>query len=328
MGERLRAVDGLRALAALAVVAYHYADPVAHYGLLGVELFFALSGFVILMTLERARSVSEFALARLARLYPAYWASVALAGAFLLATGRSEPRVVLWNASMLQRFFAVGDLIDPYWTLAYELWFYAVMAALFAARRLAQVDWLALAWLAAMSLWRGAMLVANHGGRLWGEPALQLLLMPQFGHLFIAGMMVYRIRTGRAGAATRLALILALAYSLFGRPDWAEIPPLVYYAANASFVAALWAAADGRLPLLAARPFALLGGCSYSLYLLHVPVELVLSRAFGALGESGWFRALVVLPLAIGAALLSRAGIERPAQAWARRRLLQRAASA
>jgi peptidoglycan/LPS O-acetylase OafA/YrhL len=317
---RLRGLDGLRALAALAVVAHHYGGPWARYGLLGVELFFVLSGFVILMTLERDRPLAEFALARAARLYPAYWGSVALVGAFLLATGQTELRVVLWNATMLQGFLRVPDLVDPYWTLAYELWFYAVLAALVAARQLRNVDRIALAWLVVLIAGRSAMLVADRGGRLYQHPLLQLLLMPQFGHLFIAGMMLYRLETGRRGAATRWALLLAFAYSIFGRPDWAEVPPLVYLLANAAFLAAVWAAAGERVPLLASRPVVALGACSYSLYLLHVPVERILSHAFATLREEHWFHAAIVAPVALAAALLSHALLERPFQAWTRRR--------
>jgi peptidoglycan/LPS O-acetylase OafA/YrhL len=318
-------VDGLRALAALAVVAYHYWDPWTYYGMMGVELFFVISGFVILMTVERGRSLPAFAFARIARLYPAYWLSVAIVGLFLLATDQAGLRSVIWNATMIQRFLQLPDLIDPYWTLAYELWFYAVVALIVAAGQLHNVDRIALAWLILMSVWRGAVLFLDQGGRLYGDPTLQLLLMPQFGHLFIAGMMLYRLDTGRRGWATRAALMLAIAYSLFGRPDWAQIPPAIYFFANAAFIAAVWAAATDRLPLLAGGPIVALGACSYSLYLLHVPIDLILSHAFGTLREAPWFHAAIVLPIAIAAALLSRAWIEAPSQVWARRKLRSRA---
>jgi peptidoglycan/LPS O-acetylase OafA/YrhL len=47
MQKRLRGLDGLRGMAVLGVVAYHYDEQRAYYGLLGVELFFIISGFVI-----------------------------------------------------------------------------------------------------------------------------------------------------------------------------------------------------------------------------------------------------------------------------------------
>src|SRR5436305_3617009 len=87
---RLAFLDALRGVAALAVVAAHIqahlADPVgdiapARYfsaGQFGVTLFFLVSGFVIPMTLERG-SPRSFWIKRVCRLYPLYWASLALA---------------------------------------------------------------------------------------------------------------------------------------------------------------------------------------------------------------------------------------------------------
>lgn len=83
--SRFRELDGLRGIAALAVVLSHFTgthnlryvdDPAplfdAWWGGFGVQLFFMISGFVILMSAERARRASDFAIARIARLYPAY----------------------------------------------------------------------------------------------------------------------------------------------------------------------------------------------------------------------------------------------------------------
>jgi peptidoglycan/LPS O-acetylase OafA/YrhL len=88
--KRVNEIDFLRFFAALMVVFFHYsfrgyaADgmstmpypllaPVAKYGYLGVELFFLISGFVILMTASTG-SLKKFIVSRFARLYPAFWA--------------------------------------------------------------------------------------------------------------------------------------------------------------------------------------------------------------------------------------------------------------
>ena len=85
--ERVHEIDLLRLLAALAVVFYHYgfrgyaADgmthmpypllaPLAMYGYLGVQLFFMISGFVILMTASSG-GLKSFVISRVVRLYPA-----------------------------------------------------------------------------------------------------------------------------------------------------------------------------------------------------------------------------------------------------------------
>lgn len=110
---RLAAVDGLRLLAAIAVAAYHFVGtptpdfwgtdtardlpdvaptlhPVSGYGWLGVEAFFLISGFVICMSCW-GRSPAQFAVSRLGRLFPVYWAVVLLivaAGVVATLTGQ------------------------------------------------------------------------------------------------------------------------------------------------------------------------------------------------------------------------------------------------
>src|SRR6185436_1577322 len=91
--ERLVQIDGLRAIAALSVVAFHYttrfdelymhtAPTGLHLshdaGLMGVQLFFAISGFVIFMTVDRVKRPMDFVAWRFSRLFPAYWAAVAI----------------------------------------------------------------------------------------------------------------------------------------------------------------------------------------------------------------------------------------------------------
>ncbi|MGH8965075.1 MAG: acyltransferase family protein, partial [Actinomycetes bacterium] len=89
---RLAALDGLRFLAAMAVLAYHYVavnhhawgprtdvsfpnlQPLVAYGSFGVQLFFVISGFVILMS-AWGRDVRSFTASRVGRLFPAYWFS-------------------------------------------------------------------------------------------------------------------------------------------------------------------------------------------------------------------------------------------------------------
>jgi peptidoglycan/LPS O-acetylase OafA/YrhL len=97
--NHLFALDGLRGIAILLVVGFHYfyinaapfnrTDiypygnafvewPVFQYGILGVPLFFIISGFVIALTLDGCSSPIEFAVRRFARLWPAliFWSII------------------------------------------------------------------------------------------------------------------------------------------------------------------------------------------------------------------------------------------------------------
>ncbi len=94
---RLYVLDGLRLVAALMVVLFHYValyggwenNPravfpslhgYARYGWLGVEVFFLISGFVICMS-TWGRSLGDFVVSRVSRIYPAYWVAVLLTAA-------------------------------------------------------------------------------------------------------------------------------------------------------------------------------------------------------------------------------------------------------
>jgi peptidoglycan/LPS O-acetylase OafA/YrhL len=97
---------------------------------------------------------------------------------------------------MLQGIFTFnhGNLIVIYWTLSYELLFYVVMAVMLIIGWIKHIERIALIWLGAMFILRVTM-IFGHGSWLYWTLPFRLFLMPQFGHLFIAGMMIYRTRS-------------------------------------------------------------------------------------------------------------------------------------
>lgn len=146
--SRLRAMDALRLVAALAVVLFHFTARdhsrwgsdlpyevfgafagVTVYGYAGVHLFFAVSGFVILMSVW-GRSVPQFLASRVSRLYPAYWVAVLLTAALRWwwpSFGTVPAGAVAVNLTMAQDAFGVERVDGVYWTLWVELQFYLVM---------------------------------------------------------------------------------------------------------------------------------------------------------------------------------------------------------
>jgi peptidoglycan/LPS O-acetylase OafA/YrhL len=100
------------------------------FGVYGVRLFFVISGFVILMS-AWGRSPGAFASSRIARLYPAYWASVILLGGLALGGLITDHRPTftefLANLTMMQTGLRIRDLEIVYWTLWPELVFYVLM---------------------------------------------------------------------------------------------------------------------------------------------------------------------------------------------------------
>ena len=168
-GRRLVGIEGLRGIAAVAVIASHVrglisegADlgpltPVVPFFVHGLTLFFALSGFLLfqpfasaLLTRTRKPDIARYAINRALRIYPAYLA-VLLIVSLVTATANSapllpgdtaredrvgfltDPFLLLLNSTMLQTFFPFGVQtgIGVAWSLTVELIFYIVMPLMF-----------------------------------------------------------------------------------------------------------------------------------------------------------------------------------------------------
>ena len=125
--RRILEFDALRGLAALSVVLFHYTtryDAIFGrsgrlaagfpWGDYGVDLFFMLSGFVILRSLDRTTFAGDFLVGRFARLYPAYWAAAAITFAVVSLCGLPGQEVGLgeaaFNATMLQRLLGARHI--------------------------------------------------------------------------------------------------------------------------------------------------------------------------------------------------------------------------
>lgn len=119
--------DGTRGIRAVvgSPVAFPQATGWASLGWVGVQVFFVISGFVILMS-ARNRSAWEFLAARVTRIAPALWffsllSALVLLGCGVLAPGEAAPRLL---RSLV--LFPVGPWIDgAVWTLVAEAVFYA-----------------------------------------------------------------------------------------------------------------------------------------------------------------------------------------------------------
>ena len=128
---RLKEIDVLRGLAAIWVVLSHYQPHWALYlgptfvlvpnlaGRYAVLLFFVISGFVIFMTLDRCKTVLDFAVLRFSRLYPAYWAALGISTVISIVLFGSTlwPGGVLTNATMFQEFFGFPNTDVVFWSL-------------------------------------------------------------------------------------------------------------------------------------------------------------------------------------------------------------------
>ncbi|GGT86599.1 acyltransferase family protein [Streptomyces coeruleorubidus] len=214
-GGRLRALDGLRLVAALMVAAYHYGGrdgevseawgsspkeqfPTLHeyfaYGCLGVQVFFVISGFVICMS-GWGRPLKSFFASRASRLLPAYWVAVVLVTAVfalpMVAYKAVSPSDALVNLTMLQMPLGVDRVLGVCWTLWAEVRFYALFAlcvVLPGANRRRVIMFCA--------GWMLATVIAQNANM----PLLDIVVMPEYAPFFIGGVGLYLVHLDRRDA--------------------------------------------------------------------------------------------------------------------------------
>lgn len=287
-GRRLAEIDGLRAVAVLAVVLYHYFQaysqhypygagllPLAKYGDLGVELFFVISGFVITLSLAGQPGPWRFALKRLARLWPGLAVCSILTFAFIHSVDSSFSREVQGGLSGFaaswtftsQRFwhsaFGFDGYVDVvYWTLAIEIRFYLLAAVIF--------------WLAPAGHFAAAaplvllMMQSLFAAVQFAVPGLvpQVVVETLFlacAHLFAAGITFAAVYAGARGKRQAALLFWSFAIAFYRAEDSWEAAFLALIFLAVAACALRWRTAR----LLAWRPLADLGVISYPVYLLH-----------------------------------------------------------
>jgi peptidoglycan/LPS O-acetylase OafA/YrhL len=272
---RLKLIDGLRGIAAVAVMLYHLlsrtpASWLGARGYLGVAIFFVLSGFVISMVVgERTISASflgRFALRRAVRLDIPYWTSIAVGVALMVLAARAglvkvyptAPQL-LAHLFYLQEILGYEEISPIYWTLCLEVQFYlSLILILWAAQALRQrlgSPGFLLAMLLSILL-----SVLAHAGVLHSPRGL----MFPYWWAFAAGAMCYWASARLIPAYYPWATLVILAASALAQHgDWRIVSGL-----TAALL--LWAVKKGTMGSWLADPVSqFLGRTSYSLYLLH-----------------------------------------------------------
>ncbi|WP_042165394.1 acyltransferase [Streptomyces sp. NBRC 110035] len=330
---RLRALDGLRLVAALMVAAYHYGGrggdvttawgsspkdqfPTLHeyfaYGCLGVQVFFVISGFVICMS-GWGRPLRSFFASRASRLLPAYWAAVLLVTAvFALPVVVYEavsPSDALVNLTMLQQPLGADRVLGVCWTLWVEIRFYALFA-LFVVMPGASRQRVILF----CAVWTMAAAIADAAN----EPLLDLVLMPEYAPFFVGGIGLYLVHRDRKDAyAWGIVGVSWLIGQRYAVQDLWHAPSADAFSHRTSFgiilivtlgFVAVAAIALGWLSWANWRWLTVAGALTYPFYLVHEHLGWVvihgLHRGLG-LGSAETF-ALTVVAMLLLARLLNR----------------------
>lgn len=331
---RLQILDGLRLVAALMVVVFHLVsnpgriwgappqevfgplNTVFGYGWLGVELFFLISGFVICMS-AWGRSLGEFFVSRVVRLYPAYWfavlATTAVVTMWPLITQRLPLREIAANLTMLNGLLGLRNVDNSYWSLTVELVFYLLFAIVVARG----VDYRRVVIFSAV--WTVAAVLASASGNDW----LKLLFQPEYSPYFIAGMAMFLMH--RFGPHLLLWAIIGMSWLLAveGMAEPAHQRGVSYpvvIAMITGFFLVMIAISLGKLSWIRAPWLVTAGALTYPLYLIHQLIGLTVIAALRDVVPAWALFGGLILALLLAAWLIHRI-VEKPVARWLKRQL-------
>ncbi|WP_257450571.1 acyltransferase family protein [Archangium lipolyticum] len=346
IARRMTLVDGLRGFAALAVVLPHavglfifagsgalseWMVRVADFGHRGVEVFFALSGFVIAFSLRHTRlsprGIGQFILRRSLRLDPPYWVALGLFCGYLLLraamTGKpaelpSAPHL-LSHLLYLQDVLGYGQLNIAFWTLCIEFQFYLAFAVLLGCAQ-ALSRWsgrdgvltmfFSVLFVVSLAWPMGLVEMRSH------QP--HMMYLPSHVFIFLAGALTWWTLEGRLPRAVWYAFVLGLwglfLWKLDSRVFVTAATSSILYAAGRSHRLYTW---------LAARPLQYLGRISYSIYLVHVPLCMLLLAVKVRIAPPSDLVSLAFLGVcyaaSIAAAHVLYTWVEAPCLEWTKR---------
>ena len=308
--SKIESIQALRGIAALAVAMLHLAGlqmleglrsstGLFGYGWMGVDIFFVISGFIMVWVTQNIEAspttARRFLVQRAARIYPLWWVCVSFVALyFFLVHGVPAhvdvvPRAESWGyyfRSLLLLPQERAPLLTEGWTLIHELFFYAVFTLIIAVKLRSKLR-------VALGLWAAATAIGLGLGLQESYPALNIIFNP-LSFLFIAGAFVAELSLSSrfrqyAGWGLALACLTILALLLTGTLDKSSrvlqlILPLSLL---------LWAlvALEQNGTLKIRRGFVFLGDISYALYLTH-PLVILGWRALRPFYADGLFGAM------------------------------------
>ena len=329
-------IDGLRAVAVMAVLLHHLAPGRVTGGYIGVDIFFVISGYLITRIISREIMGGRFTFARfyerrIRRLFPALFtvlAFVLVAGWFILlpsdylATSRAAAGTVLFSANFVfwrdlgGGYFADDAKLNPLlhmWSLGVEEQFYLLFPAFllvihrYARRWMIPVLVGSLALSLALSLWMTPIkavasyfLLPTRAWELLAGSLLAVVSIPQ------PRTQLWReLLAGASLVCIAAPVMLYSARTPF--PGYAALLPV------AGTVVLIWLG-GGRSTIvgrvLQFRPAVYIGLISYSLYLWHWPL-IVFARHLNGLDPIRPYIPILLL-VSLVVAAISHAVIERP----------------
>jgi exopolysaccharide production protein ExoZ len=309
--RKIQNIQGLRGIAVLLVIFAHMLTTEAKYakfdyllpsfleiGGSGVDLFFLISGFIMVMVtrnfFQSASEIWRFLYHRFTRIYPMYWLytfvvlCVWLVFPYMVNSSQSN------QINILESIFLVPQNIYPIlmvaWTLIYEIYFYLTFAVLlfFPKNKL----------LLGLSIWI-VLLVAGYHFLPSSNPFVNVYFGPLVVE-FIAGCLVATLYFDRRlpGNATIIALLALVfwvaGYSLLeldGR-GWVRVLVFGFPAMLALYAALLY---ENKHDMVMPKWLQQIGDASYSIYLSHILVLAIVGRVWTLFAIEGYIDNIIML---------------------------------
>jgi exopolysaccharide production protein ExoZ len=336
-GKKLGWLQALRGVAAVGVVICHslinlpkgspypaLIDIFLYFGA-GVDLFFVISGFIMVHTTQGdpggVRSAARFASRRLQRIWPAYLVLTLAIGFSSFGwslIGDQETRVRLVKSILFvpTNYDTVygNQIIAQGWTLGFEVYFYGIFAIslLFAhARWIFLAAWWSVTLVAVPLAYHASLTDVFQSYATTDYPVeyLKLATSP-FIWEFVAG--------GIAGVIYHSALRIesailcsALARAAVALAIWNMFDPFVPGSLSAGLGFALMitavSIASKTIEIRAPRMLCYLGDISYTLYLEHLAIIYILQSVYGFLGLKAQLSTVANIPVTVTACILAAA---------------------
>lgn len=333
---KITTLEACRGLAAVLVVLYHASGSMFEvyfgypavgwfrFGHAGVDFFFVLSGFIILYVHAddrgRPERLRNYACRRAVRIYPIYWAvTVAMiAASFVVASIAALPamapdRLFLSFLLLPQSGY---PLVSVAWSLQHEMLFYVLFGIMILNRNLGR---------AIFAIWAAIIACC-----IFVEPQTTLLQFVgrDFNILFFVGMAAAMAVRTRSIPWPRMMVVIGAVIFFTGGVlengglDLKELLGRVVYGTGAALMVMGLVECERSAGWKVPSWFLWIGAASYSIYLVHLNVLIVVQKSAGALGLGAVLPGLVVLAVvvlaAVAAGLVCYILVERPLLAMLR----------
>lgn len=343
--ERLYHLDFIRFFAALFVVFYHYCfrgfakdnystlefqslEGSSKYGYLGVELFFMISGFVILMSARNSNLVN-FCISRFTRLYPAFWFCVLLSALIIALFGAPlfsvDIKQVLINLTMFHEFIGVEHVDGVYWSLTIELKFYILIGLLLLFRLIKFIE--VFGWL--LLLFSVLQLIIPFSEANIVLKAIYYMCFVKSSPFFVAGMFFFLLKNNKSILKNIPPIIVSYSLAIYMTFENTANRNLKYdgvYDVNTVivlitlFFIVMFLVSTDKLNLFNKKIFLYFGVLTYPLYLIHQKIGYIILNSFGAYINK-WILLFSTIMLMLVASYLINKYIEKPLGNFMRQKL-------